>query len=186
MGRSSDANHETKAAFEFPYHEQKDELGCGLACLRMLEEWASGSPARSEDDWKRDTGWAESPGLPLPRMRKALKAIPDLRVVAVPEAQVVAWRVDGSTPEISTFQDSVYLLCTDSYDRNGENIGHWLILRELFDSKDKAKDGTPRAQLAWCADPWGKDGAKSVWTWQSLLETKVTHAFRITRASATR
>jgi hypothetical protein len=65
-------------------------------------------------------------------------------------------------PPIATFQDGVYLLCTDSYDVEGVNIGHWLILRRMLGSKDKNKDGTSRTQLAWCADPWGKDGEKSV------------------------
>ena len=69
----------------------------------------------------------------------------------------------------------VYLLHTDSYGYDAKNGWHWIVLLDLFPAKGTKENTT----LALCADPM--EDQLVVWIWESLLASKVNHAFRITR-----
>lgn len=185
MGKTVDKRSKEISEAGFPYHWQRHLYGCGLASLRMLADWSRMLPGTTEDYWKANSEWKPGKGLPPAGMRRALRSIPGLSIRKLPTtAQVAAWQIDGSPPPDDMFQDSIYLLATDSYGTNGENAGHWLILLGIFDSSSGKSDVPPPEPLALCADPWERGKTISVWTWRSLLASRVTRAFRITRKPA--
>lgn len=180
MSKSSNRSNASMARFNFPHHEQAEPTSCGPACLRMLAEWA-GNEHKDEKYWQDHSGWKKTQLLPIVAMQRALKTIREICPTGTkPQFEKPQWRVDGSRPHDVFGRDTVYLLHTDSYNVDGVNIGHWIILLNIFDSKE-SEHGQQQTRLALCADPSSPEGEVSVWTWQSLLETKVTDALRIVR-----
>lgn len=96
----------------------------------------------------------------------------------LPAEQLLEWH-RAAVPEFT--DDSVYLLYTDCYGADGQNLWHWIVLLNLFDSVDREPDGSPRDQLALCADPLYDD--LTVWTWRSLLASKVLDVFHVVRVA---
>lgn len=151
-------------------------MSCGPACLRMLAEWATGQP-QSEYHWRQLSEWSD--GLKIEKMRPAIAHLPGLLSSAqLPAEQLQEWH-QAAVPEFT--DDSVYLLYTDCYEADGQNLLHWIVLLNLFDSVDKEPDGSPRHQLALCADPLYDD--LTVWTWRSLLASKVVNVFHVVRVA---
>ena len=151
-------------------------MSCGPACLRMLAEWATGQP-QSESRWRQLSGWSD--GLEIEKMTPALAYLPGLlSSERLPAEQVQEWH-QAALPELT--DDSVYLLYTDCYGADGQNLWHWIVLLNLFDSVDKEPDGSSRHQLALCADPLCDE--LTVWTWRSLLASKVVDVFHVVRVA---
>jgi hypothetical protein len=137
----------------------------------MIAEWLADTP-QSEYHWRVEAGWTAGEGLPYAKMQSALDNL--LGVGAATSLEV-----DERT-EVGT--DEVYVLLTDSYGYDGRNVMHWLVLLHTFPSKEE-KDGVsePPQRLALCADPM--EDALTVWSWKSLLESRVLRAFKITKTA---
>ena len=159
-----------KPKFKFKVYRQRHKKACGLACLRMLEHWVSGK-AQSEAQWQTASAWTAQKGLPVPEMSAALRSIPGIRAPRVPGPMIQQWCANPTMPPALS-ADSVYLLFTDSYDFDGGNVGHWMILRDIFDAADGRK-------LALCADPL--QSSLQVWSWESLLASRVLRGIQVHR-----
>lgn len=184
MNESSSKFKVGRAKFNFPPYHQEEPTSCGPACLRMLAEWAGSEHPRTEKYWQDNSAWKEQGLLPPKDMRAALTKIREISLKGGPtKAEVAAWRADSALPADATDRGTVYLLHTDSYDLDGVNIGHWIVLLDIIESRGP-RHGQPRVHLARCADPSSHEDEVSVWTWSSLLESRVTHAFRVTRVPA--
>lgn len=176
MRKSSASYAGNPNKFGFPQHKQEHPAGCGPACLRMLAEWITGQP-QSEYHWRAVSGWTPKGALRPPKMIRAVVTLlgqpePPPRN---PAATANNWRNNPSLPADAKEDDVVYLLHTDSYGYDGENLYHWIILLDLFSSNDR------KHQLALYADPLCNE--LQLWPWASLLESKVTHALRIERSA---
>lgn len=159
---------------DFPAEYQRHESGCGLACLRMLEQWTTGK-ARSEDQWMATPYWDSKRGVLTPPMRAALRNVANLDVSPIYPRTVAAWRSAPGGPDPMS-PDSVYLLRTDCYAFDGANLQHWIIVADVF-------WGEKRRLLALVADPLRENRTLEVRPWDALLATKVISGFIITRVS---
>lgn len=177
MGRRNGLYAGNPAKYGFPVHKQERDTSCGPACLRMLAEWATGQP-QSEYHWRQLSGWSANVGLPGEKMRQALVSIGNLRSPRVTAKQVRDWHQAVALPTVT--DSSVYLLRTDSYGYDGQNLWHWIVLLDIFPSADKEQDGSPRHRLALYADT--VDGQLIVWPWKSLVASKVLDGFHVSMA----
>lgn len=156
---------------EFEVFVQNEDFSCGAACLRMLEQWANGW-SYGEEHWRTvaKTG-TRIGGTYRDDMYEALETIDCIECELVTE-KISHWLENANPPEID--ENTVYLLEIDWYSRDAKNLGHWIIVVDIFDSKDKR----PKA-LAYCAN--SVSGECEVWPWKSLLHNGVHSAFRVTR-----
>lgn len=174
MGKRKDtgkyAGDPEKAAFQvFP---QEQDMSCGAACLRMLEQWVTGAH-QGEAHW-REAAAVKAKGIFKPGMRKALEQLP-LDVKPLAATEIEDWREGRSVPRINGA--TVYLLFMDHYGRDGENLGHWILLLDLFPSIEKPR-GREAQLLACYAD--SLSGKAEIWPWTSLLHAEVREGFRLT------
>ncbi|KYG09043.1 hypothetical protein BE21_19820 [Sorangium cellulosum] len=102
----------------------------------------------------------------------ALGKASDVSSKRVPPDVRVRW--DEHPPDDFGEGDVVYLLLTDSYGYDGTNAMHWIVLLDLFESKER-----PHRLLATYADPLYDE--LSVWPWDALLAWKVLDGFRVER-----
>lgn len=159
------AGNPTKHAF--PRYRQEHAESCGPACLRMIAEWSK-NEARSEYYWRERSRWKVGVGL--------LPAGMNAQLVELGKCDAVPFRDLARLAGVEA--DEVYVLFTDSYGYDGRNVHHWIILLDLFASKSSKQD--PEIQrLALCADPM--EDQLAVWRWESLLASRVTEAFKISK-----
>jgi hypothetical protein len=142
----------------------------------MLEHWATGK-SNDEEHWRKmaDIG---SKGITPQAMKKVLKQLP-LESTDVKKSEVESWRDGIRIPRLDA--ETVYLLHTDCYGLDGRNLGHWIILLDLFPSIETAS-GRNEQLLAWYADPLEPEendapGKPVVWPWTSLLHAEVRGGF---------
>lgn len=156
----------------FPVHKQEHLISCGPACMRMIAEWASKEP-QSEYFWRVRSGWSSKYG--FGRVHLTDEVANDLFAqmnVEHKKVEIDKWhKVSPELPE-----NVVYLLWTDSYDIDGANVGHWMILVDMFDSTEWEK-GRDSVKLAVTADP--QSDKLQIWNWKSLLASEVRAAYRI-------
>jgi hypothetical protein len=129
----------------------------------MLAEWLTGMP-QSEYAWREKSGWTPDTGIDADKMDVALAALPPNCVHSHADVEQIE-DVDA---------EQVYLLLLDSYLYDGSNVWHWVILLDLFQSKERDPQ-----RLALYVDP--TEDQLVVWGWTSLRASKVRRAFRITR-----
>ena len=157
----------------FPVHKQEHLISCGPACMRMIAEWASKEP-QSEYFWRVRSGWSSKYG--FGRVHLTDEVANDLSAqmnVEHKKVEIDKWRDDPSKPsDVHKNENVVYLLWTDSYDIDGTNIGHWMILVDMFDSDEPSP-----VKLAVTADP--QYDKLQIWNWKSLLASEVRAAYRI-------
>lgn len=164
----------TKGSFDV--WRQKGDYTCGAACLKMLEHWAT-AKSNDEEHWRKmaDIG---SKGITPQAMKKVLKQLP-LESTEVKKSEVESWREGIRVPRID--ETTVYLLSIDAYVPDGRNLGHWIILLDLFPSIENERGRSERL-LAWYADPMEPEekdmpGKPVVWPWTSLLHAEIREGF---------
>lgn len=165
------AGDESKAEFEV--FVQNKDMSCGAACLRMLEQWANGR-SHSEEHWREVAKTTEAGGTSSKKMRKALTKVKGIESESIEPSIFDGWRNDPSLPPIE--ENTVYLLELDWYLRDANNLGHWIVVVDFFESKEK--NGYPSQRLAYYAN--SVSGECEVWPWKSLLHNGVRSAFRVT------
>lgn len=169
MGKQVEKYSGDHSKLQFKIYRQEPN-GCGPACLRMLETWAT-RIEQPVERWRNVDGWNATDGLHRGPMKTALATISGLGRRSVSTNMVEAWR--AKLPEVPPItSDSVYLLLTDWYLLDGTNPGHWLILLDLFPP-------AARRPLALVANPLQKK--REVWPWDQLLASRVLRGFHLTR-----
>jgi hypothetical protein len=172
MGKQVEKYGGDRSKLQFKIYRQAPN-GCGPACLRMLEAWATRRPQPAAR-WLNVDGLTGE-GLPRTPMKAALGTIPGLGCRNISANMVETWRAKLPEGPLLT-SDSVYLLLTDWYLLDGTNPLHWLILLDRF-------RGAGRRPLALVANPLQKE--REVWPWDQLLASRVLQGFHLTRATLT-
>jgi hypothetical protein len=155
----------------FPHHRQEHEFSCIAACLRMLAEWATALP-QSEYRWRLISRTGPR-GARVRDLELALKRLCDTVGPAISGVRLDAkrWRRAVELQPVLD-PDTVDVICCDSFELDGTNVGHTLIVVDLQRTR-------AREVLAVIADPL-TDSLRCE-SWESLVASHPSVVYRMTR-----
>ncbi len=152
----------------FPHHSQRNDMACGVACIRMVQEWLDGY-AESEAAWSA-RAISNGRGLTFKRLLRQVSDLAGDRA-SVSTVAPTKWK---HLPSHWT-NGTVYILLVDWFYEGSRgraaNEGHYLVVHRITTGPGLLKTG--HAQVAVLQDP-GSSADAQYWSWTSLLALR-TH-----------
>lgn len=191
----------------FPYHVQNHDMACGIACLRMLEDWLTGNSG-SECKWRDELAKGdksvtinedefEKNGICADEMCELLK---DMEML--PQVSKVSTAEDWmEIPKPEPENKNAYVILMDWWKnasdskrhRPFENPRHYIIVYDFCKylykgdnvpepPKEPSKPKGEKQVDMWLARyNCTQDGAGCWWAWDSLLASRVHKIWKIER-----